>query len=586
VLKARAWVVAALAACGPARVQQPSAPPPGDQPERETTSVSKAGWTFARQAVVAANPYAAEAGARVLAAGGSAVDAAIAVQAVLTLVEPQSSGIGGGAFLLSWDGEHLEAWDGRETAPAAADPRMFLDASGAPLPFAQAVVGGLSVGVPGVMRMLEAAHAAHGKRPWAPLFEDAVRLADEGFVVSPRLNALLEADPHLRAQPPPPPLYYQADGRAVAIGTLLRNPALAETFRLLARSGAAALHEGPIAQAVVDRVRHHPSNPGRMSAADLSGYRPVKRAAVCADIDAWRICGMPPPSSGGIAVLQILSILSRVPPGLTGASGEVDAMHRTLEAGRLAFADRAQFVADPAFVEPPAGDWGALVAPAYLAARAALVGPRAMTRVEAGVPAGAGHHTTAADPTAAMTGTSHFSIVDTFGGAVSMTTSVEDAFGARTMVRGFLLNNQLTDFSFVPERDGRPVANRVEPGKRPRSSMSPTMVFDRASGRLQMVTGSPGGAPIIHYTARSVWGALWERQPLQAVLDAPNVVTTGGPAILEAGRFGTEALEALRALGHTVEQRPLPSGIHALVRVDGGWQAAADPRREGVASGE
>jgi gamma-glutamyltranspeptidase/glutathione hydrolase len=586
VLKARAWVVAALAACGPARVQQPSAPPPGDQPERETTSVSKAGWTFARQAVVAANPYAAEAGARVLAAGGSAVDAAIAVQAVLTLVEPQSSGIGGGAFLLSWDGEHLEAWDGRETAPAAADPRMFLDASGAPLPFAQAVVGGLSVGVPGVMRMLEAAHAAHGKRPGAPLFEDAVRLADEGFVVSPRLNALLEADPHLRGDPEARALYYQADGRAVAIGTLLRNPALAETFRLLARSGAAALHEGPIAQAVVDRVRHHPSNPGRMSAADLSGYRPVKRAAVCADIDAWRICGMPPPSSGGIAVLQILSILSRVPPGLTGASGEVDAMHRTLEAGRLAFADRAQFVADPAFVEPPAGDWGALVAPAYLAARAALVGPRAMTRVEAGVPAGAGHHTTAADPTAAMTGTSHFSIVDTFGGAVSMTTSVEDAFGARTMVRGFLLNNQLTDFSFVPERDGRPVANRVEPGKRPRSSMSPTMVFDRASGRLQMVTGSPGGAPIIHYTARSVWGALWERQPLQAVLDAPNVVTTGGPAILEAGRFGTEALEALRALGHTVEQRPLPSGIHALLRVDGGWQAAADPRREGVARGE
>jgi gamma-glutamyltranspeptidase/glutathione hydrolase len=572
-----------LTSCGGG--PRPEAAPPGDLPEAATGVIAQTAGSFRTEAVVAANPHAAEAGARVLAAGGSAVDAAVAVQMVLTVVEPQSSGIGGGAFLLHWDGQQVEAWDGRETAPAAADERLFLDPAGKPRAFHDAVVGGLSVGVPGAVRMLEAAHRAHGRRPWASLFEEAIRLCDEGFEVSPRLNALLEGDVHLRKDPAALRHFYDAAGRALPVGTRLKNPPLAAVFRALAAQGADALHTGHFASAVVQGVRAHPSNPGRLSLADLEAYRPIKREASCAEIDRWRICGMPPPSSGALAVGQILGILARVPAGRTGAASEVDFVHRYVEASRLAFADRALYVADPAFVKAPGTGWGALLSPAYLEARAALVGARAAEKVEAGVPEGTTTGALAPDPRAEFTGTSHVSIVDAEGRAVALTTSIEDAFGARLMVEGFLLNNQLTDFSFVPEVDGRPVANRVEPGKRPRSSMSPTLVFDRSSGALQLVVGSPGGAPIIHYTARTAWGALWAGQPLQTVVDAPNFGFTGGPVLLEVGRFEASMKTGLEALGHKVEERPLPSGIHALMRIDTGWSSAADPRREGAARG-
>lgn len=566
------------------------------QPEAATGLSQRSAVLVREQAVAAAHPLAAEAGWRMLRAGGTAVDAAIAAQLVLTLVEPQSSGIGGGAFLLHWDGRRLDAWDGRETAPAAVDERLFLDAQGRPLPFREAVVGGLSVGTPGVMRLLEAAHRAHGRLPWAQLFEPAIALAEEGFPVGERLHALLRSDEHLRRDPAAAAYFFGPDGRPHPVGHRLRNPALAAILRTLAREGADAFYRGPIARSIVAKVRSHPTRPGHLSEADLAAYQPRRREALCSPWRTWRLCGFPPPSSGHLAIAQILGLLEHAaPPGPVQVAGQPgpDFLHAYAEASRLAFADRAQYVADPDFVTPPAGHWTSLLSPAYLAERARLIGPRAMQRALPGRPGGQ-PSAWAPQPEAPERGTSHLSVLDREGRAVALTTTIEDAFGARQLVDGgtgrpggFLLNNQLTDFAFVPaDANGRPVANRVEPGKRPRSSMSPTLVFDRASGELVLNVGSPGGSLIIHYTAKALLGTLAWGLDAQQALDLPNFGTTGGPLLLEEGRFPPGTLEALRQRGHTVREVPMTSGAQALQRHPRGWLGGADPRREGAVRGE
>lgn len=549
-------------------------------PEAATGRQDKAAVVARRFMVVAAHPLAAQAGRDILAAGGSAVDAAIAVQMVLNLVEPQSSGIGGGAFLLHWDAANRKAraYDGRETAPAAARPDRFLQSDGTPLEFMAAVVGGRSVGVPGVLRMLDLAHQAHGVLPWGRLFEPAIRLADEGFAVSPRLFQLLAGDAHLRDDPAARALYYRADGTPWPVGTRLRNPDLAETLRGIARDGAAAFYRGPLAERIVVAVGQAVHNPGDLSLADLAGYQARQRDPVCGAFRSWTVCGMPPPSSGGIAVLQILGMLQHLAPQ---SPMSVQGAHLLAEAGKLAFADRGRYVADADRVDVPVA---ALLAPDYLRRRAGQIDPaQAMAQAEPGdLPE---RHGWADDTAPELPSTSHISIVDSAGNAVAMTTSIENGFGARLMVGGFLLNNQLTDFSFRPEVDGRPVANRIEAGKRPRSSMAPTLVFD-AAGRLRLVTGSPGGSRIIGFVARNIVAVLDGGMPPQAAAALPQVLNRNGPTELEAGT-AAEALRApLQALGHAVRLVEMTSGLHLIAVTADGLRAGIDPRREGAALGE
>ncbi len=547
--------------------------------------------------MAAANPLATDAGYQILKAGGSAVDAAIAVQMVLTLTEPQSSGIGGGAFLLHFNGKDVEAFDGRETAPAAADERLFLGADGKPLPFAEAVVGGRSVGVPGTVRMLEMAHKQYGKLPWAALFQPAITLAEGGFKVSPRLHTLAKGDAHLKKDPTATAYFFKPDGEPRDVGFNLRNPELAAVLRRIAAEGSKALHEGDVAQAIVDKVQKHPTNPGRLTLADLAGYQPKKRDPLCHDYRAqsreYRVCGFPPPGSGAIAVGQILGILAQTNAGtLMPVNGvpTADWLHLYTEAARLAFADRGQYVADPDFVQPPAGSWSSLLAPAYLAERAKLIGAQSMKVAQPGTP-GPVRTSHAPMPQQEEYGTSHISIVDPFGNAIAMTTTIEDQFGSRQMVRGFLLNNELTDFSFAPaDASGRPIANRVQPGKRPRSSMAPTLVFDKATGELVMSAGSPGGAQIIHYTAKTLYGVLnWGMTPQQAI-DLPNFSSLNGPSLLEEKRFPPATVEALRARGAEVREQNLTSGLQAITRGQAHgqvfWFGGADPRREGIVMGD
>jgi gamma-glutamyltranspeptidase/glutathione hydrolase len=559
------------------------------QPEAASGTTDKPGWSTRRFAVAAANPLATDAGYQVLKAGGSAIDAAIAVQMVLGLVEPQSSGVGGGAFLLHWDGRVVEAFDGRETAPAAATETLFLKPDGTPMAFYDAVVGGRSVGVPGTLRMLELAHRQHGKLRWSQLFEPAITLAEIGFRVSPRLHTLLKSEQHLQKDAAAVRYFYQPDGEPLPVGTVLRNLPYAQVLREVAAIGPDAFYSGPTARDIVAKVQGHPTNPGRLSEADLAGYRAKQRPALCSDWKRYRLCGFPPPSSGHIAIAQILGILDQAPAvaqPLDGGSPSADFLHVYTEAARLAFADRALYVADPDFVAPPAGSWASLFDPAYLKERAALIGSQSMKVAKPGTPRGA-VVSLAAQAVQPESGTSHISIVDADGRAVAMTTTIEDQFGARQMVRGFLLNNELTDFSFAPsDAQGRPVANRVQPDKRPRSSMSPTLVFDKASGQLLMSLGSPGGALIIHYTAKTLLGTLeWQLDGQQAVA-LPNFGSTNGPTLLESGRFPAATVDALRARGHEVRELPMTSGLQAIERTATGWFGGADPRREGVVMGD
>ncbi len=579
-----------------------------DQPEGSSGYAEKPGWATKRFAVAAANPLATDAGYQVLKAGGTAVDAAIAVQMVLTLVEPQSSGIGGGAFLLHAAGSKVEAYDGRETAPRGATENLFLQADGKPMAFHDAVVGGRSVGVPGTVRMLEQAHKEHGKLAWSALMQPAIQLAENGFKVSARLHTLLASEKYLKQDPAARAYFYDAAGQPWPVGHVLRNPELAAVLQGIARRGSKALLEGDVAEAIVAKVKSHPTNPGTLTLADLAGYQPKKRDALCSDYQlgakAFQLCGFPPPSSGGIAVAQILGILKNTdatalplqdgPGGAQDPLGQVpsaDWLYLYNEAARLAFADRALYVADPDFVQPPAGSWKSLVDPAYLAERAKLIGPQSMKTGQPGTPRGAQRMAYAPMPEQPEYGTSHISIVDGQGNAVAMTTTIEDQFGSRQMVKGFLLNNELTDFSLAPrDASGQPIANRVEPGKRPRSSMAPTLVFDKGTGELLMSGGSPGGAMIIHYTAKTLYGIFhWGLTPQQAI-NLPNFGTLGGPTLLEEKRFISATVESLRQRGAEVREMNMTSGLQALTRAhihgEPMWLGGADPRREGVVMGD
>ncbi|PMR69050.1 gamma-glutamyltransferase [Halomonas heilongjiangensis] len=571
---------------------------PAIAPEVSSGFEEKPGWATQRFAVAAANPLATDAGYQVLKAGGSAIDAAIAVQMVLTLVEPQSSGIGGGAFLMHFDGEEVTAFDGREAAPSKVDESLFLDEEGEPLEFMDAAASGLSVGVPGTVRMLEMAHKAHGKLPWADLFAPAIILAERGFPVSPRLHTSLAGEQHLRDDPLGGGFYYDDAGEPLAVGHELRNPALAAILGEIAEHGSRALHTGPIAEDLAARVQEHHERPGSLSLEDLASYAAKTREPLCTDWQAYTVCGFPPPSSGHLTVMQILGILEHLPapeePLVDDLPGEAW-LHQFLEASRLAFADRGKYIADPDFVEAPGGDWSSMLAPEYLAQRAELVGDQSLGDggAEPGKP-GALATAWAVQPDQPEYGTSHISIIDEHGNAIAMTTTIESAFGARILADGgtglpggYLLNNELTDFSFEPEDEaGTPIANRVEPRKRPRSSMSPTLVFDRDSGELVASLGSPGGAAIIHYTAKSLVAMLDWGLDAQQALNLPHAITLGGPAFLEEGRFPASTLEALNARGHDASERELVSGLQALQVTDEGFFGGADPRREGVVRGD
>lgn len=568
------WLAAATAAS--AQTMAPA-------PEAATGRTAKTLGTAQRHMAAAANPLAAAAGREILRAGGSATDAAITIQLVLNLVEPQSSGIGGGAFFVHWDeaGRRLTTLDGRETAPKAARPERFLGGDGKPMKFVDAVVGGRSVGVPGTVRLLEEAHKRWGKLPWAELFAPAIKLAEEGFAISPRLAGLLALEKNLGKDATAAAYFYEPDGKPKPVGTILKNPAFAATLRAIAGRGADAFYEGAIAEDIVATVTGHATNPGDITLDDLKAYKVEERAPLCGRYRAYTLCGMGPPSSGAVAVQQILGMLEAKDIARLGASAE--AAHWFAEAGKLAFADRALYLGDPAFVSVPTPG---LIDEDYIRERAKLISPdKAMGKASAGIPPNKRAFLFA--PSEGIeNGTSHISVIDAAGNAVSMTTTIEDGFGARLMTKGgFLLNNELTDFSFAPTEDGKPVANRVEPGKRPRSSMAPTIVFD-AFGRLYAVTGSPGGSQIIGYVAKTLVALLdWKMDPQRAV-DLANFGSRNGPTELEKGSEAEAWKAALEARGHEIRLIEMTSGIQAIVKTPEGYLGGADGRREGVAIGD
>jgi gamma-glutamyltranspeptidase/glutathione hydrolase len=560
-------------------------------PEIATGYADKAGWASKKFMVAAANPLAVEAGYQMLKRGGSAIDAAIAVQLVLTLVEPQSSGIGGGAFLMHYDGKAVQAYDGRETAPSAATEKLFQHPDGTPLSRMAGVVGGRSTGAPGVLRMLALAHKQHGKLPWKTLFAPAIKLSEHGFAVSPRLYGLLENDQHI-GKDAQAGAYFYSNGKPWPVGHLLKNPALAATLREIAAGGADVFYHGAIARDIAAKVAAHPTNPGLLSAADIKAYQPKLRTPVCSDYRAYTVCGMPPPSSGGIAIAQMLGILETrdmaAYPPVDGVPS-VEALHLMTEAGRLAYADRNRYAADTDFVPLPGRGVPGLIDKAYLARRAALIGARSMGVAPAGTPPGM-DVAWGRDNAIETASTSHVVVVDGRGAGLSMTTTVEDAFGSRQMVRGFILNNQLTDFSFDSVDAEGPIANRVQAGKRPRSAMSPTIVFDRASKKLVLAVGSPGGPAIINYVAKTLVGTLDWGLNVQQAINLPNFGSRNGPTELETGRFPATVQEALKARGHSLRSYEMTSGLHGIQRINihgqDWWFGGADPRREGVAKGD
>jgi gamma-glutamyltranspeptidase/glutathione hydrolase len=555
-----------------------------EQPESESGFQPKPLVTAKRHMVVAAHPLAAEAGLAILRKGGSAVDAGIAVQMVLNLVEPQSSGLGGGGYILYWGAgsKQLASIDGRETAPAAATPELFLDADGKPLPRDAAMASGLSVGVPGALAALALAHDKYGKLPWAELFEPAIALARDGFPISPRLAKMLaEAAPQSFA-PAARAYFFDAQGRPWPVGYKLANPALADTFETIARDGAKAFYQGDIAKDIASTVQNDPRKPGKLAAEDVASYRAIEREPICTLYRAHKICGMGPSSSGGVTVAQVLGIVE--PFDLGPAPLGARAAHLIAEAERLAFADRARYLADTDFVPVPLAG---LLDPTYLAERRTLINPdRALAHIAAGSPPNVKQGAFGNDRSVEKSGTSHISIVDDAGNAFSMTTTIENAFGARTMVRGFLLNNQLTDFSFEPvDEEGHPVANRVEPGKRPRSALDPAIVFGEA-GDLRYVLGSPGGPAIILYNLKTIVALIdWGLDPAQASA-LVNFGSTEDVFMLEPGTAWDPLAASLDAMGHAVRRVPMTSGEHVIAVTHGGLEGGADPRREGVALGD
>lgn len=561
-------------------------------PEGGSGYTEKSGWSAKKYMVAAANPLATEAGYQILKAGGSAIDAAIATQLVLNLVEPQSSGIGGGAFILHFDGNAVKAFDGRETAPASATEKLFQGANGKTLGYLDAVVGGRSVGAPGTLRVLEMAHKQYGKLPWAALFKPAIKLAEQGFAVSPRLHIALKSEKRLIKDAAAAAYFYDKDGNPWPVGHILKNPDLAQVFREVAEGGADAFYKGQIAHDIEAKVKGHPTNPGGLTAADIAGYQAKAREPLCTDYKAWTVCGMPPPSSGGIAIAQMLGMLETkdIRP-FAPKNGELsaDAVHLFSEVGRLAYADRNRYVADPDFVPLPGNSVKPLLDKKYLAERAALITDKSMGTAKFGTPPDM-NVAWGLDASPELPSTSHISIVDAYGNAIAMTTTIEAVFGSRLMVRGFMLNNELTDFSLEWEDANGPIANRVQPGKRPRSSMAPTFVFEKGTRKLVMSTGSPGGSSIINYVGKVLIGTLDWGLNVQQAISLPNFGSRNGPTELEEGRASDALVEQLKAKGHNVRQIEQTSGLQGIMRVKSGneeiWFGGADPRREGIVKGD
>lgn len=578
---ALAFLIAACLA-GSAQAQQLS-----DQiaPEAATGTGERQVVTASTRMVSAANPLAAQAGLDILRAGGSAADALVAVQTVLGLVEPQSSGLGGGAFALWYDAEtgEITTFDARETAPAAASGDLFLDDNGEPLAFFDAVVGGRSVGVPGVPRLLEEMHARHGRLDWPGLFEPAIELAEQGFAVSPRLAGLLEGEiGRLDRQEEARAYFFDEDGSPLAEGTRLANPDYAETLRTLAEDGADAFYAGAIAEAIVAAVTGFDDNPGLLTMVDLARYEVIEREPVCVPYRTFDVCGMGPPSSGGLTIGQILSMLSHYDIATLGPD-DPTTWRLMGDATRLAFADRGRYMADSDFVDMPQG----LLNADYLAERARLLErPEALPSdaVSPGEPPWDHAQLRLDGFELEQPATSHVVIVDEAGNIASVTTTIESAFGARLMAAGFLLNNQLTDFSFRPHADGEAVANRVEPGKRPRSSMAPTIVLE--DGQPRHALGSPGGATIIPFVARTIIALVDWEMDMQQAISMPHMVNMFGDYVLEEGTAAEEAAAMLEATGFSTAIRPLTSGLQGISITGDGLEGGADPRREGVALGD
>jgi gamma-glutamyltranspeptidase/glutathione hydrolase len=529
--------------------------------------------------VSAAEPRAAEAGREILRAGGSAADAEMAMMLALTVVEPQSSGIGGGGFLLYQDAKtgKLSTIDGREMAPAGATPRLFLGPDGKPLSFIQAFPGGYSVGVPGNVALLAMAHKKWGKLPWARLFEPAIRLADQGFTISPRLAESIAGASRLwKDFPAIRQLYADGSGQPLRVGTTLRNPALAATLRKIAAAGPDAFYKGEIGQSVSAAVAGSARNPTKLTAADLAAYRAKERAPVCGRYRGYRICGMGPPSSGAVTILQILGMIERF--DLKGwGPRDPRSWHVIAEAMKLAYADREKWLGDQDFVAVPLKG---MIDPAYLRQRSQLISSdKPLGQYEAGTPPGAPPRTAAVS--GEVSGTTHFVAVDRAGNIATMTSTVEGPFGSQLLANGFVLNNELTDFSFTPEVSGAPVANRVQAGKRPLSSMSPTIVYD-ASGKPVLALGSAGGKRIIMHVAKTLIGVLDFGLPVQDAIALPNIYFSNSSTLVEQGTFLAEMSAALSRLDGLVVTSPLPSKVNAAERTTTGWRGAADPRVDGV----
>ncbi|WP_257292360.1 gamma-glutamyltransferase [Endozoicomonas sp. ONNA1] len=553
-------------------------------PEAATGFQQKNLVKASKHMVVAANPLAAQAGDEVLKRGGSAADAAIAVQLVLNLVEPQSSGIGGGAFTLYFDAQknRLITLDGRETAPAKATPTLFLDNNGKPLQFYDAVVGGRSVGTPGTVKLLEEMHQRYGKRPWSELFQPAIKLAEKGFIVSPRLASLIAKDQkRLSRYPGTRQYFFDKKGQPLQAGTVLKNPEFARTLRLIASKGSKAFYEGELAERVVRTVREARGNPGVLSKKDLKNYQVKERTPVCSAYRQYSVCGMGPPSSGATTVGQILGILQSYDLASLG-SDNPESWRLFAGASRLAFADRARYLADSDYVPVPVRG---LLDSQYLAGRAKqLQSDQALKTVKAGKPIWQHASLRADDQSIELPSTSHISIVDAEGNALSMTTTIENGFGSRLMVGGFLLNNEMTDFSFASHEDGTPIANRVEPGKRPRSSMAPTIVMNK-KGQPYMVIGSPGGSRIISYVAKTLIAHIDWGMDIQKAIALPHKLNPSGVYELEQDTEAERLKPALEKLGYSIKVRELNSGLHGIVITEKGLEGGADPRREGVAMG-
>lgn len=534
--------------------------------------------------VATANPHASEAGAKILRAGGNAVDAMVAVQTTLGLTEPQSSGLGGGGFLLYWDNEkqRLTSFDGRETAPADVDPRLFLNSNGKPLSFYNAVVSGLSVGVPGVPMLLHEVHKKYGSKPWPDLMDHAIELSETGFIISPRLAGLIERRRQsLSSSDTTRNYFFHPDGEAKSRGTLLKNPAYADTLRAFKKDGADAIYKGPIAEKIVAAVQNAKERKGTLSLSDLANYRLKEREPVCSTYRDYSVCGMGPPSSGAIAISQILGTLEPFDLA-TGGPNSIENRQLIGDATRLAFADRGRYVADMDFVPVPIKG---LLSEDYIKTRSAMLAVgKKLAIAKPGIPSFDHALNYADDQSLEIPSTTHFAIRDQKGNIVSMTTSIESAFGSNLMAAGFLLNNQLTDFSFATHKDGVPIANAAAPGKRPRSSMSPTIIFK--DGAPQIALGSPGGSRIISYVANSIIAMIDWGMNIQEAIDMPHVTNRFGTFALEANTKAVEYQKGLEQLGYDTVVIPLNSGNQGIRIKDGVLEGGADPRREGVVLAE